>query len=156
MVFWSQLLPILGALDLLCLETCFVVRELFDKADSYFEVWSAWVNKLKCFKQRPFELAHEVAGDHWTCPRLTSDWVNQYGFPQLLCGVYKIEYLTGYFILLVKQYLVFGVVPVEGQIHHTDVLPKISKLPASAINYASDFICENEFQVLYYLWGKLT
>ena len=51
-------------------------------------------------------------------------------------------------VLLVKQYLVLMILPVEGQIDDADVLPKILYLLAGAIDYMRYLVRHDKLQVL--------
>ena len=61
--------------------------------------------------------------------------------------LHELEDLIGGLILLIKEYLVFRIKPLECLILHSDVHPLILYLPSSTVDYFWHFICDNKLQV---------
>jgi hypothetical protein len=66
----------------------------------------------------------------------------------LQCLFDEAEDLIRYHITRIQYSLVVSVDPEISQIDDANRLPMVGHLPAATIDYAGNFICNNEFQVL--------
>lgn len=130
-----------------CLQSILIIAQLLDKRRPYLQIWSPGVQKLQRLEQTPTILAHQVSRYDARSSRLASHRVHKHTIVFRHSIFYKLEYVIGCFILLIKEYLVFWIKPLECLVLHADVHPLILYLPPSAVDYFRDFICNHELQI---------
>jgi hypothetical protein len=74
--------------------------------------------------------------------------MDQDAFRTLQSILNEAEDLVGHHVARVQDNLVVGVDPKIGQVHDANWLPMVGHLPATTIDDASDFIGNDELQVL--------
>ena len=89
------------------LQPILIITQLLDKRRSYLQIWSPGVQKLQSLKETPTILAHQVSGYDARSTRLASNRMHKHAIVFGHGIFYKLEYVIGCFILLIKEYLVF-------------------------------------------------
>ena len=66
----------------------------------------------------------------------------------LKCFIHEIEYFIGYFLLLIEEYLLLVVLPIECQVLDTNAVPVVCELHTRSVHHSLDFVRDDKLQVL--------
>lgn len=61
----------------------------------------------------------------------------------------EFENLVRNLLSRVEKCLLFVILPVKSEVEDSNSFPKIAQLGSSSIDYSSNFVCNNEFEVLH-------
>ena len=132
----------------LLLQPVFKLLKLLYERRFDLKLWPSRIQKFQSLDHRPSIFAHQVAGQHRCCPRLTFDGVDKNRLASSRSYLNKVIDLLCSFILAVKKRLCFGILPEKSEVNYSDVLPEVAHLFATAVYDVRDFVCHYEFKIL--------
>lgn len=79
-----------------------ILLNLLKKICSDFKIWSSWIDELKCFKQWPLKLFHEIYNSNNRGPILSSNRMNQHSCTFIKCFINKSNNFFWNSVLFIK------------------------------------------------------
>lgn len=118
------------------------------KSSSNLKIWSSWIQKLQCLQERPSIFSHYISSNNARGTALAPYRMNENTLGFVDSIIYKIKNLVCRLILGVKKNLIFLVHPIVSEVDYSYWFPMIWYLFSSTVNNMSDFVCNDELQIL--------
>ena len=109
---------------------------------------SSRVNELKSYKHAPSISSHYKSTNNKASSILSFFTLYQNTFMIFKSIIHKIIDFVWYFFSLIKQHLLFIILPIQSKILHSNIIPMIIELHSSCIDNFCNFVRYYEFKIL--------